>query len=185
MASVPLAVLDDDRAPKLGQYTLLPSNEDNPDHKQNPRSTTTERRSSRIVSAFQTACLIFFTICAITFVLSSSGTVDRSNQELLDDDTVLSDYESQTGSHLPQCAHVEPVTPSKHHDSVWTSLTVQEAVDVRKWLFEGSRELNLTRGDTAVMKYVAFFLDLFTEMAYNSKTNSGPLLIYLPTPTRQ
>lgn len=164
MANV-VATADNGRALKHGHYALLPSDETNLNHDKDnmlaPKSPAQQRLSSRLVSTFQTACLIF-SVIAITLVLSSSGTIDRDDAELLKN-AVSGEPNSQnsTTSRLPQCAQAKPVAPIKHRNNVWSSLTVQEAVDVRTWIFDDVHRLNLTQGDVAIMKYVLSFRFLF------------------------
>lgn len=52
-------------------------------------------------------------------------------------------------SSAPVCAATSPQAPVGLVDSVWTSLSVEEAVKIRAWLFEPAQGFNLTSGEAA------------------------------------
>ena len=71
---------------------------------------------------------------------------------------------SATEDSLPVCAAASPAAPkSPVLDSVWTSLSVEEAVAIRTWLFEPEQGFNLTSGESAEAKYVPLPLSLFPQ----------------------
>lgn len=160
---VPLAASNDPHiVPPEHQYALLPSeSNDEKDTTQRALPTTarsTSKRSAKLISAIQAACVIFFTIGAITLALSSRGIINQNDSKSFANDLDLA--ESHPGAPLlsvPQCAQTKPVAPVNQLDNVWSSLTLEEAVNVRAWLFDSAQELNLTHGDVALMKYVPNF----------------------------
>jgi hypothetical protein len=55
------------------------------------------------------------------------------------------------------CANLIPASPKRSLQSVWTAISLSEAVAIRDWLFDPARNFNLTRGDVAEAKCVFVF----------------------------
>lgn len=60
---------------------------------------------------------------------------------------------------VPECEPPAVLAPEQPVlDNVWLGLTVNDVVDIREWLLDSGRGLNLTRGEHATIKYAVFLL---------------------------
>lgn len=154
----PLASTDDSNRLDKHDYTLLPTKDD-----ETPigtrRSKVAERRSG-LLSSVGVTSIIVFVLCAATYFLATHGTVKRVDPLHAgggsgtggDDSPDISHAFDWSPSRVPQCAQITPVAPAHPRENVWSMLTVDEAVEIRNWLFDDARRLNLTRGDHAGMR---------------------------------
>ncbi|EJD41689.1 amine oxidase catalytic domain-containing protein [Auricularia subglabra TFB-10046 SS5] len=74
---------------------------------------------------------------------------------------------------LPQCAAPTGLAPKKPtFDNLWQGLSVSEVVDIREWLLDPARGLNLTRGEHAIMN------DNFIEIIEALQPSKASALAY-------
>jgi len=114
---------------------------------------------NRPLSLARVAIVAILTICAVTFFLATYGKGDRAYERSgVGAGSDVSGMSNWPSSHVPQCASTKPMAPVQLFDNLWSMLTVDEAVQIRSWLFDDARGLNLTHGDRAVMKFVNFVI---------------------------
>jgi hypothetical protein len=140
---------------KHDQYSLLPTKGDETPI-ESRRLKAIERRSG-LLSLARVTNIVVLIVCAATYFLSTHGTINRADSLHAGGGGAGGNDSPDIISHtseyrIPQCAQIKPVAPVHHLDNVWSTLTVEEAVEIRNWLFDEARGLNITQGDLAGMR---------------------------------